>query len=419
MILRPHQEKVVSEARKVLLTHGVVLLALEPRVGKTLCALTLALEVGGRCLFVTKKAAIGSILSDSEAMGGWGDRLVVTNYESLHKPEFCHGGFSVVVLDECHKLSAPKKPCKAARLVRGICAGASQVILLSGTPAIETSAQWFNIFWSTARGPWTRFGSGIMAFYSWFKKGGYGIPSPIRIAGGIEVESYKRVVSRVADEVKPYAICLTQADVGFSRSAQVIEHYIEDKTALNLGAMLKRDGMVDVYGAVITAENPAAILQKQAMVCGGTVLDENGKVVYTGSTKKAYYLYRKLEKGKQYAIFTQYIAERDLLSEILTGRGFSVTDDMDKFRAGEADLFIGSIKRYSEGVDLSFITGSMILYSLTFSGSTYVQILERMNNFERVDPIKVHVLMVKGSVEESIFSAVSQKRNFNEAFLNA
>ena len=151
MELRPHQKRAVGLARPILATHGVVLLALEQRLGKTFCALTLADEArsGGRVLFVTKKAAIPSILADSEAMGCFGDSLVVVNYEGLHK---LTGGFSVVVLDEVHRLSAPKKPCKAARQVRGLCAGAAKVIMLSGTPAIESSVQWFNMFWATSLG---------------------------------------------------------------------------------------------------------------------------------------------------------------------------------------------------------------------------------------------------------------------------
>jgi hypothetical protein len=58
----------------------------------------------------------------------------------------------------------------------------------------------------------------------------------------------------------------------------------------------------------------------------------------------------------------------------------------------------------------------MIIYSLTFSGSTYSQILSRMCNWNRTEPIKVHVLMVRGSVEEYIYKAVSSKQSFNESF---
>jgi SNF2 family DNA or RNA helicase len=90
---------------------------------------------------------------------------------------------------------------------------------------------------------------------------------------------------------------------------------------------------------------------------------------------------------------------------------------MDAFKTGAFNVFVGSIKRFCEGIDLAWLNGSMILYSLTFSGSTYEQILNRMNRFDRIEPIKVHVLLVKNSIEEKIFAAVSNKKNFNTTFM--
>lgn len=411
--LREHQKRACDLARPILDKRGVVLLALQQRLGKTLCALTLANEArdGGKVLFVTKKAAIPSILADSEAMGGWGDSLVVCNYESLHKLNM---GFSVVVLDEAHRLSAFPKPSKAPRQVRAICAGAAKVIMLSGTPAIESSAQWFHIFWATALGPWRHYGGGVMSFYKWFKD--YGVPKTIRIAGGQEVNDYSEVKSIVADEVMPFAVSMTQEEVGFRQQAQVIPHYIADHEALRIGARLKNHGIIEMDGREVVAETPAAILQKSAMACGGTMIDDEGEPVRRDDVAKLRYLIGKLTEGRQYAIFTQYIEERGLVSDALRNAGFGVTTSMDDFRAGGAQCFVGSIKRYCEGVDLSWMDGAMILYSLTWSGSTYSQILDRMANWDRVEPIKVHVLLVKDSVEEQIFSAISSKQAFNAKF---
>ena len=254
-----------------------------------------------------------------------------------------------------------------------------------------------------------------MAFYAWFKK--YGISEKIRIAGGVEVESYKRCRDDVADEVKPYAVCMTQTDVGFRQQAEVVVHRVDDGLALTLGAKIKNDGLLEFpCGGIVTAETPAAILQKRAMMCGGTTLDENGEIVYTGSRVKIDYMIERIRDGRQYAIFTQYIGEREFIASALRDAGYSVGYDMDKFRDGEFKVFVGSIKRFCEGVDLSWLSGSMIIYSLTFSGSTYSQILSRMCNWSRTDPIKVHVLMVRGSVEEAIYKAVSSKQSFNDSF---
>lgn len=407
MELRPHQIKAVDQAGPILERSGVVLLALECRLGKTFCALTLARQVGGRCLFVTKKKAISSVEADSEAMGGWGDDLVVVNYESLGKVKF--GGFSVVVIDECHRVSAFPKMGAAAKLLKQACAGAKGVILLSGTPAIESSAQWFHIFHVTGCGPWKTYGS----FYRWFKD--YGIPEQIRIAGGQLVNSYKKVKASVGAEVQPYAVSMTQAQAGFKVGVEVVPHYIEDGEALIRCEQIKKHGVMKMNGYHVLAENPAAVLQKQAMICGGTVLDEDGDPIVWVS-KKLEYLAKKVRESKKIAIFTQYIAERELIVDHLYfDKKIKATDDMDLFKAGNFNIFVGSIKSWCEGVKLDFID-CMVLYSLTFSGSTYSQILERMSSYEREDTPKVHVLMVKDSVEEYIFKAVSEKQSFNRGF---
>jgi len=402
--LRPHQEKAVEAAKPILERSGVVLLAMECRTGKTFCALELARmgSKGGRILFVTKKAAISSVVSDAELMGL---EVTVTNYEALHKVDFTP---SFMVYDECHRVGAFPKLGKAGKALRPLAMAANGVVLLSATPAIESGSQWFNIFHSAGRGPFADYGS----FYKWHRD--FGIPAKIRIAGGQEVNDYSQVRPEVATNVTRYTVSMSQEEAEFKVRAEVVPHLIDAPELVEFGDRIRRDGIIKIGERLIVAESPAAILQKSAMICGGTLIDEDGEAFPHGPFSKLDYIIEKLKKdNKQHAIFTQYIHERELIM-----RSFgSSTDDMEAFKNGEARIFVGSIKSYCEGVDLSWLSGSMILYSLTFSGSTYAQILERQNNYKRTLPIKIHVLMIRGSVEESIFKAVSNKQNFNNSFL--
>jgi hypothetical protein len=405
----PHQIKALDLARPILQAHGVVVLALECRLGKSFLALQLASEVanGGKLLFISKKAALGSIRNDAKELGV---EIVATNYESLHKLEA--GPWAVVILDECHRVSSYPKPCLAAKAIQKI-TGPAKCILLSATPAIESGAQWFHAFWATNRGPWAAYRS----FYKWHKD--FGIPASIFIAGGQEVKTYDEVRPEVLAHVLKYCVSMTQVEAGFVQQTQVVVHKIDNPAAVKFGAEIKENGIVRIGERVVLAENPAAILQKSAMACGGTLIDDKGEAFICDdpwASAKTDYIAKKLDRSKQYAIFTQFIAERDHIIAELMIKGFSVGDDMDAFKAGAFEIFVGSIKRFSEGVDLAWINGAMVLYSLTFSGSTYEQILNRMNKFDRAEPIKVHVLLVAGSIEEYVFKAVSEKKNFNTAF---
>jgi hypothetical protein len=213
---------------------------------------------------------------------------------------------------------------------------------------------------------------------------------------------------------------MDQTEAGFAQKTQVIVHKIENPMAVHFGAEIKKNGLVQFGDHTVVAENPAAILQKSAMACGGSLIDDSGEAFICnglGENAKIDYMAKKLNKSKQYAVFTQFIAERAHIINGLRSHGFTCGDDMDAFKTGAFNVFVGSIKRFCEGIDLAWLNGSMILYSLTFSGSTYEQILNRMNRFDRIEPIKVHVLLVKNSIEEKIFAAVSNKKNFNTTFM--
>jgi len=67
----------------------------------------------------------------------------------------------------------------------------------------------------------------------------------------------------------------------------------------------------------------------------------------------------------------------------------------------------------AEGVDLSWLTGSMILYSLSFSGSKFSQVCDRQLKHDRINQAKVAVPLLKGGVDGHVLEAVRAKRSYN------
>jgi len=414
MKLKPHQEKTVVEAGRVLKEKGCVYVALECRVGKTLVALELAKSVGGRVLFITPKKAISSIFADSEAMGGWGEQLVVLNRESLHK--VAGEEFSVVIADEGHRDGGFPKPNGGCQLMEEIARRAKACIILSGTPSVESASQLFHQFWWTNKGPWKRY-SGKRGFYGWHRD--FGVPKLKRVAGGQEVKDYSEMRGEVLEHVKPFMVTMTQEDAGFKYAPQVIPHRVEPhQSLLAWSKSFEKKGIWQEGERVVLGENPASILQKRHMAEGGTLIDEDG-VGFTHDFYPFYkinYMIERMEKGKEYAITTAYIHERQFIVDELEASGFKVVIELEDFVEGCGAIFVGSGISNAEGVDLSWMTGSMIIYSLNWSGSKFLQLLERQNNFKRDRPIKVHVLLCKGGVDETVFEAVNNKQNFNRSF---
>lgn len=417
MELRQHQIEAVDQARRVIGQHGVVYLACEMRVGKSMMALALADAVGaGRVLFVTPKAAMASAKGDFEAMG-LDYELTVINRESLHKIAVPRGGFDMVVQDESHRDGKLGKPSKSAKDLKKI--PRKWTVLMSGTPSVETASQLFHQFWTTnGRGPWGAYST----FYKWHKD--FGVSKQKRIAGGQMVNDYTEVRPEVLEHVGKYTVTMTQSEAGFKHAADVVPVRVDDPEAVEWGKRFARDGIYRHWGAndeyVVLGENPAAVLQKQHMYIGGTLVSDEGDIVKAreaADVPKLGMLTRRLAKDRQYFVSTNYVYERGFIAGELEEHGFNVILDPDEFMelAGTDTpaVLVGSGISLAEGVDLSWMTGSMVVYSQNWSGAKWLQLLERQNNWKRDRPIKVYVLLVRDSVDEMIFDAVQGKRNFN------
>ena len=69
MKLRPYQKELSDKATEILKELNIVYLAMEVRTGKTATALTIAKNINAKSvLFLTKKKAIQSILSDFKVL---------------------------------------------------------------------------------------------------------------------------------------------------------------------------------------------------------------------------------------------------------------------------------------------------------------------------------------------------------------
>ena len=377
VVLMPHQQKALGETLEVVSRLGMAMLAGETRTGKTLVALSVCKEVGGRWLFITKKKAIPSIEGDIKAL--WGDEEhggTVINYERLKGLE---GGFSCVIVDESHNFvsSFPKEPV-ARREVRRL-VGDGLVVVMSGTPAIEGSAKLYGQMTLGKRGPWTDYGT----FYQWWFErghykngrvcGGYGVSGAIKSMGA-RVNKWDNKPSpdyaqvheeRVLAEVEPYVVRMTRSEGGYAVvNATIIPVELRnDAIAGLIGSLLSRK-MCKELGLVLD-KGPAQVLQCCHMLAGGT-FKRDGEADVLPERYDPYYRARwisgGMKSGRTYAILTAYIEERSLVAGYLRLAGHKVFDSLDELRDEGDGCFVGSLSSLSEGVDMSWLTGSQICF---------------------------------------------------------
>jgi hypothetical protein len=427
MKLRPHQEKAFPQVMDRLERLGLALLAGQTRSGKTAVALSCAKSLGGPWLFVTKKSAISSIQGDARAIWGNDDHGgVIVNKEGLHKVEPPPGGWGLVIGDESHVYSAlPKEPLVRKKM-KAI-TGNAPVLVMSGTPAIEGTAKLYGQMTLGRRGPWSKW----KTFYEWwhqpghYKKkpsGGYGTPGAFKDTGGRvnkwgPTPDYTAVdEERILREVEPYVVRMTREEANYRIvDAKLIPIWLENPAIAGLIRRLKRDRCCDELD-ILLDKGPAQLLQAVHMLAGGTY-KAYGEARRLPEEFDPYYRARWIAEGmlpgKTYVVLTAYIEERPLVAEYLDATGHTVAETLEELREMSEGVFVGSLASLAEGVDLSWITGTQILYSLTFSGAKFSQVVDRQLNFNRTEAARVAIPLLRGGIDGDVLEAVRNKVDFN------
>ena len=403
MKLRQYQIEKKDEAVDILSRLGIVYVAGEVRTGKTLISLAIVAAMKyRRCLFVTKKAAMGSIYDDYRKMG-FVFQLDVINYESLHKVT---DRYNVIILDEAHAMGAFPKPSLRTKKVKEL-AYEKPIIFLSGTPNPESHSQLYHQFWVSIYSPWHDFAT----FYKW--KNIY-VSVRQKIINGFRINDYsKGRKNLIQKDVEPYMVTLSQQEAGFT--AYVEEIFI--KVAMNpniykLMKVLKKDKLYKMKsGHVILADSPVRMQSVFHQLSSGTVKTEEGER-YTLDTSKAEYI-KKNFVGRKIAIYYKFIGEGNLLRKYFPNN----TDIPEKFNEGKDLIFIKQIVSGREGVNLS-TADALVMFNIDFSATSYWQVRARMQTKARVNAAKLYWIFSDKGIEKSVYGAVKNKKNYTANYFN-
>lgn len=399
MELYKHQKEVISQAKPILEKYKMVYIAAETRTGKTLAAIHLLKDDFKKILVVTKKKAISSWNSDIKLSNV--KNFDVINYESVHKLK--DNDYDVIVLDEAHSIGSFPKPSQRAKQLKGI-AKDKYIVYLSATPSAETFSQIYHQLWISSFTPFEE-----KSFYQWYKN--YGVDDSIFI-NGMFIKQYKASSEEmIMNKINHLIVTMTKEKANFDVFVNERLHQVEvNQNYLNALNYFYNHRVINIDEYEIIAESSASALNKLHQLNGGTI-KVNDKDSLIVSRHKVNYIKEYLGNDEKIVVLCNYIKERDLLLNSL----LNSTDEVEKFKNENFKYFIGHIKTFSEGVDFSY-ADSMIIYSLNFSATTYLQSKERLANKKRTKPIVVHYLFTKDGIDEHIYQAVSNKMNFTNSY---
>jgi hypothetical protein len=400
MELRDYQIELAKQSFEKLSRLGIVYLALEMRVGKTLIALLTAFFAGAKSvLFVTKKKAMSSIESDYQAFD-FGFKLHVCNYEQVDK---AGSDFDLVIIDEAHSLGAFPKPAIRTQNIKTI-VGAKNLILLSGTPSPESYSQLYHQFWISDRSPFSEYSN----FYKWAHQF---VDIKQKLINGLRINDYKKADKvKIWEKLSDYFIVYTQAQAGFEQvvTEEVISVPMLPETMSIVDSLIKDKIVTLPSGEVVVADTAVKLQSKVHQICSGTVITEDSGVRIFDYSKALHIVHHYA--GKKKAIFYKYTAEAELLKKM-----FEWTESPDEFNNSTGLTFISQVRSGSMGVNLS--TADIILfYNIDFSAVIYWQARARMQSKDRVKESVVLWLFSAGGIEEKIYDAVIKKKDYTTKY---
>jgi hypothetical protein len=370
---RDYQKEIIKNGTNVLRSYNFLYLAMEVRTGKTLTSLGIASVAGKKnVLFVTKKKAIGSILADYKMLNPE-YKIVVINYESLHKIEDI-GSFDMLILDEAHSIGAFPKPNLRAKQVSHIIKKYDpSVILLSGTPTPESYGQMYHQVYSIPNNPFKIYTN----FYKFSKK--Y-INVKQRKINGLMINDYSDGLPIIVDEMKPYTISYTQKEAGFKVNTK--EHILEvemSELTYRLAKKLKKDLVIEGKKETILADTPVKLMMKLHQMYSGTVKFESGnsKII---DLSKAKYIYDNFGDVK-IGIFYKFKEELNALKEVFGAE--NLTTELEEFDNTDKSIAL-QIVSGREGISLQKAE-ALVYYNIDFSATSYWQSRDRMTTKERME----------------------------------
>ena len=396
---RDYQKDIIAKGTELIQSKGFLYLAMEVRTGKTLTSLGICEQLGvDNVLFLTKKKAMSSIISDYDNLCPNNFALFVINYESIHKVPKIH--WDVIICDEAHSMGAFPKPSKRAKQVKELMMkNRSKAILMSGTPTPESFSQMYHQVYGIPTNPFSKYKN----FYRFCDD--YVNVTERRI-NSMTIRDYSKGYDTIIQEMSPYTINYTQSEAGFKVDTKEhmllvdmkpITHSIANKLSKNL--------VVEGDDEVILGDTPVKLMSKLHQIYSGTVKFESGNTM-TLDTSKAEYIKEKF-KGKKIGIFYKFKQELKVLMEVFGKDNLttelSVFDDTDKSIALQ-------IVSGREGISLRK-ADALVYYNIDFSATSYWQSRDRMTTKDRLKS-DVYWVFSKGGIEKQIYKAVTKKKDY-------
>jgi SNF2 family DNA or RNA helicase len=322
--------------------------------------------------------------------------------------------FPIVVIDELSSFkSAQAKRWKALRRVRG---RIKRLIGLTGTPRPNGLEDLWPEMYLLDQGQ--RLGRTLGAFRTTFlipeKMSGHIVYS-YRPKEGAEEDVYNRLSDLCMSIRKEDVLSLPgqiYEDIELTAPASLLKEYKQ----------FERDRVMECLDAEgeIVAGSAATLTNKLLQFANGAIYDQDGKTHILHDIKLDA-LEELLEEagGDSVLVLYNYKHDAERIRERIQCRALDTSEDIDAWNRGEIPVALAHPASIGHGLNLQEGGHIIVWYGLTWSLELYQQANERLNRPGQKNVCRIYHLILKGTHDERVLTALKNKEKGQDAAIEA
>ena len=200
----------------------------------------------------------------------------------------------------------------------------------------------------------------------------------------------------------------------------IVKVQLPDK-ALERYREMEKELVLSIGDTDITAVSAAALTSKLLQMANGAVYDTEGDVVRIHDAKlEALDEIISCNEGKSVMVIYSYRHDLERLREKYPkARELKTAEDIRDWNAGRIPLLLVHPQSAGHGLNLQHGGHIVVWYGLTWSLEAYQQTNKRLHRPGQTEPVMLHHLVAKGTIDEDVMRALEGKAAGQESMLDA
>ena len=322
--------------------------------------------------------------------------------------------FDMVVIDESSSFKNPQ--AKRFRALRKVRPAIKRIVELTGTPSPNGLLDLWSQIYLLDGGK--RLGKYITHFRSEFF-------TPDKRSGAI-VYSWKLKKTKKPEDVykriRDVVVSMKSSDyLTLPPVTMNVIHVQLGEKAMKVYKQMEKDFLLEAGDEEITAMSAATLSNKLLQLANGAVYDD-AHAVHEIHRAKLDALAEILESNEGKPVMVFYYFQHDLArlkKAFPNARELKTAQDIHDWNAGTVPLMLLHPMSAGHGLNLQHGGHIAIWFSLTWSLEQYMQANKRLHRPGQKEPVVIHHLVAKGTIDEDVMDALKRKRGGQDALLEA